>query len=553
MNRDEAPAFRPLVIVLIFLVAVLAAYIYNASRVPGDPDQFWHVATGRYIVEHRAIPHTDVFSWWGIENHRPWAAQEWLFGLLAFGLYSVGGWKGLYLFTALLEGLLVLIVYALTRARGVNPMWSLLIMTVTIFGTLPYTTARPQVVTFCLVALTALLLQRGKWPWALLVVLIGVNLHGGVWPLYVLVFALYEFPKRWWLPLAAVAVTLLNPNTVAVFLLPFQAMLSPGISRIQEFTPTALWTQKGDLVMYVALLLAVQRRHIKFRDGLFALAFVLLSLSAIRHVQWFYILVLPIMAPYIVVEHLELDRLREALAKIPVLRRLKALSPSQGVDAPGLMVGAGADEPTAEPATVAERSAGRSRIPELVLIGALSLTAIYLGGRAWRQQVDPERDYPRDLVAYIKVNKLERMLNVWHEGGYLIYKGIPPMIDGRGDPFGPQYPGDVDFTAEYMALNSVEISPRSFMLRHKIEYLLMRRSQLLIAMMNDPAFKSVRQGESHILLRFDADIARSTTQSSGSVGPTSASGTVKPGVTIPDALRQSGSASATPTTQAPSP
>jgi hypothetical protein len=367
MESARTPASRLVILGLIFCVAVLAAFLYTAGRM-ADPDQFWHIATGRYVVEHRTVPTTDVFSWWAAPKHNKWVAQSWLFGVLAYVVYNAVGFKGLYLFAALLDGLLVLLVYALSRARGTSPMWSFLIMTASMSGMLWFAVPRPQIVSFCLVLLTALLLEKGKWPWALLAVIVGVNMHGGVWPLYIIIFAFYEFPKRWWLIPVATAVTLINPNPISVFLYPFQGFISPVAAQISEFQPTALWDRKGDLVMYLALMLAVRFKHVKLRDGLLALAVVVLSLSAIRHVQWFYVLVLPIMAPYVGVDRLDVGRLRAWLARLPLPARLKAAVSPVETPAPqqtGLATEAGpsADADTAgEPAPAPETPVALSRM-----------------------------------------------------------------------------------------------------------------------------------------------------------------------------------------------
>lgn len=510
MDGAQARSSRLLILGLIFVVAVLAAFLYTAGRTVADPDQFWHVATGKWIVEHRQVPVSDPFSWYA-KGHR-WIAQGWLFGVLAYGVQSTAGWKGLYLFSAVLDGLLVLLVYALARARGARPMWSFLIMTASLSGLLWGALPRPQIVTWCLVALTALLLQKGRWPWALLTVLLGVNMHGPMWPLYVLLFAYYEFPKRWWLVPAAVAVTLVNPNPAGVFLYPFQAFLSPVAAQIAEFQPTALWDRKLDLAMYVGVLLAIHRKRIHWRDALFALALVVLSLSAIRHVQWFYVLVLPILAPYIAIERIDLDRLRAALARAPIPARLREALVRAPADEGALAAdedGPAQVEPRATPPRSPMRALAHSRIPELLLIGALALTAIYLGGRAYRQRVNVDGYYPpSDMIAYLKLHKIDRFFNVWQEGGYLIYQGVPPMIDGRGDPYNPQKPGDLNMASDYMDLVRFSISPRDFLMRYDIEYMLLPGGAFLSAVTYDPAFHWVKASQTHVLLRFDIETAR---------------------------------------------
>ncbi len=43
----------------IFLVLVFLASSYKIS---GDDDLFWHLATGRYVVENKVVPDKDVFG-----------------------------------------------------------------------------------------------------------------------------------------------------------------------------------------------------------------------------------------------------------------------------------------------------------------------------------------------------------------------------------------------------------------------------------------------------------------------------------------------------------
>jgi hypothetical protein len=52
-------------------------------------DFFWHLATGRWITEHRALPLCDPFA---LASERvPWINGEWLFQLLLYAVYAAGG------------------------------------------------------------------------------------------------------------------------------------------------------------------------------------------------------------------------------------------------------------------------------------------------------------------------------------------------------------------------------------------------------------------------------------------------------------------------------
>ncbi|MBC7222789.1 MAG: hypothetical protein H5T59_00680 [Anaerolineae bacterium] len=78
------------------LVWVLfAGILAMALRPAADWDMWWHLRSGAYIVEHRAIPLTDPFS--HTRFGQPWVDQSWLAQIGLYGLYRLGGFGGLAL------------------------------------------------------------------------------------------------------------------------------------------------------------------------------------------------------------------------------------------------------------------------------------------------------------------------------------------------------------------------------------------------------------------------------------------------------------------------
>jgi hypothetical protein len=76
------------------LLIIVALYAIPAIIVvcPVDnPDIWWHLRTGQWIVEHGMVPSTDPFSSFG--QDKPWIAYSWLFEVLIYGLYQ---WLGIY-------------------------------------------------------------------------------------------------------------------------------------------------------------------------------------------------------------------------------------------------------------------------------------------------------------------------------------------------------------------------------------------------------------------------------------------------------------------------
>ena len=78
-----------LMAVLFSLPAWLAAgsLVRSGSQ---NPDVWWHLSTGAWIVQHHHVPATDPFSAYGMS--KPWVAYSWLFEVMIYGLYH---WLGL--------------------------------------------------------------------------------------------------------------------------------------------------------------------------------------------------------------------------------------------------------------------------------------------------------------------------------------------------------------------------------------------------------------------------------------------------------------------------
>ena len=58
------------------VLVALAAFAVAIARAPSDPDMFWHLASGKWMVEHGAILRNDVFS--STVTGQPYSVGEWL-------------------------------------------------------------------------------------------------------------------------------------------------------------------------------------------------------------------------------------------------------------------------------------------------------------------------------------------------------------------------------------------------------------------------------------------------------------------------------------------
>ena len=83
-----------------------------------DHDIWWHLATGRWILQNHGLPHTDPFSVYGMD--KPWFVYSWIFDLVTEGLYLKFGFVGIIFFeiaarVAIMVALFRLIQFLETR------------------------------------------------------------------------------------------------------------------------------------------------------------------------------------------------------------------------------------------------------------------------------------------------------------------------------------------------------------------------------------------------------------------------------------------------------
>jgi hypothetical protein len=104
-------------------------------------DYFWHLATGRWIVEHRALPARDPFT---LASHsHEWVNLEWLFQSILYPLWSILGHDGLTIVLALLVGTGVFVLFVRT-ARDTNEGIALLLVAIAWIGALHRIDVRPE-------------------------------------------------------------------------------------------------------------------------------------------------------------------------------------------------------------------------------------------------------------------------------------------------------------------------------------------------------------------------------------------------------------------------
>src|SRR5262245_29868074 len=95
--------------IAILVVLYLLPSIFILQPVIADPDIWWHLQAGKWILDHGTVPLTDPFStFW---ENKPWIAYSWLFEVGVYGLHRHLGDVGVLCYTLAAVWILMLLLH----------------------------------------------------------------------------------------------------------------------------------------------------------------------------------------------------------------------------------------------------------------------------------------------------------------------------------------------------------------------------------------------------------------------------------------------------------
>ena len=409
----------PLLVAALALLAILLGAPSDA--VLRDPDTYWHLAAGRWILEHGSVPLSDPFS--HTLPGAPWVAHEWLSEIILAGIFRLAGWSGLVVATALSFAATLAYLNRFLLAR-LEPLHALVLTGLAASLLAMHLLARPHIFVWPLLAvwvgtLVAASEQARRPPWWLLPLLcLWANLHGSfalglALAAALAVDALVGLPAgqrrvaaRHWAGFLglALAVTLITPWGWHGLLYPFQVVnMEYALQRISEWRSPDFHSLQG-LEIWLLLLLALAcsgRLRLPWLRLLLVLGLVHLALKHQRHGT-----VLALVAPLLIAPPLARGWPRGATGNADVLDRLFL-----ALAAP----------------------ARRGAILVAVLLASLLIGAVLHGARFAPAVANTPQAALRAAQA---AQASGPVLNSYGFGGYLIYAGVPVFIDGRADMYG---------------------------------------------------------------------------------------------------------------------
>lgn len=460
-------------VIITFFIIIFCTSIVAPKTLQNDT--FYTVKVGEYIAQNGiGNLNQDPFSW--IEL--PYTFPHWLYDLGMYGIHQLGGWTAIYLSTIILTSVLGISIYFTSNKISKNAPLSAIITFIAMYLRRPYVAARAQLVTFTLMILSIYLiekyLEKAKKRYAIGLILMSlliVNLHMAVWPFFFVIFLPYI--AEYILSLDIFTIDLIikfkiylvkvfskentdekikelqakikhneinrkkareNPYKIRItrndnmkklilvmIICMFMGLITPtGLSTpytylaktmvgntvkvINEHLPLDLPSNQEFVAFFVAFIVVLTFIDIKidFKHLCYYLGILYLALNSRRQVSMFLVICTPILAKLI--------------------------------------------------GEIFERYAPELQEKTIKLVNnfyckvALTTVFIVIGIQGIKEKMNESYYYPQDYPIYatnwIKENldyKNIKLFNEYNYGSYLVYSGIPVMIDSRADLYSPEF------------------------------------------------------------------------------------------------------------------
>ncbi len=96
---------------------LLGAFLSTLSPL-WDPDSFWHLAFGRYIVENKSLPKTEPFAF--LKEGQKITDLSWLPHLLFYLFYKYSGWQGSEILVSLIALITMIVLIRIVRSQNLT-------------------------------------------------------------------------------------------------------------------------------------------------------------------------------------------------------------------------------------------------------------------------------------------------------------------------------------------------------------------------------------------------------------------------------------------------
>jgi hypothetical protein len=394
-------------------------FLYVGDTLLQDSDSFWQIKIGQWILDHRALPYTDFYSF--TRPGAPWISTSWLSQVLFAFSYAQWDWAGPVILTAMATALTAAILVYFLDAQLEIPR-SVLFAMLALLLSLHHILTRPHMLALpVMVAWVGMLMAAAdrrsapSWYWLPLMAL-WANLHGG----FVLGLALIG-------PIALEAVEHAEKGRrLALFMR--WVLFGIGALIATCCTPYGWRTPLGATnILGLGELLTVIYEWMPANFSSFtAFEGALLGLIALGYYRGLVLsaprIFLILFLTWSALTHVRSIEAFAFLVPLVLAKPLGQMFPRQEPDA------AGSDGWPARYVTALGAL--------MIVAAAWTSTSIYMGHHRFTFTM---AQTPVAAVDLLEQRKAQRIFNGYQFGGYLISRGIPVFADGRAELYGEKF------------------------------------------------------------------------------------------------------------------
>ncbi len=413
-TAEDASPMRGLLPLWVGVLAYALLFLAG-DRLLIDPDTQWQITVGQWILDHRAVPETDVYSF--TMRGQPWISTQWLAQVLYAKAYAWAGWTGPVVLAAAASAATFALL-ARFLSRQLSESAAIVFVSVALALTAPHILARPHVLALPVMVawiggLIAAADRHGAPSFRLLPLMaLWANLHGGF------VFGLVMIA-----PIALDAVVNAQAPLRRQLVLRWAGFAAAALvaSCCTPYGWNALLASRKILALGSALPLITEWRPADFGTlGPFEICLLGgIGLALLRGVK---------LPPLRIV--LLLGLIHMALAQARAGEILALLAPLVLAAPLARQIG-GADVAGSDSAAPA-RGALFAAVAAVLVTGTLAFASVH-------RFAPNTTNSPVAAVTELKKLNLTRVLNDYDFGGYLIASGVAPFIDGRTELYGEKF------------------------------------------------------------------------------------------------------------------
>ena len=498
MSKKKRTIFSIIIFILIILFAI------SCCPVEWQNDTFYTIKIGEYIMQNGMSvlqEKMDPFSW---HENLPYTYPHWLYNILMYGIFNIGGFTGINIFTAILACILSLSIFYINYKLLKNKATSFIVTIIFTYLMSGFITARAQLLTFIFFIWTVYFIEKfletkkKKYAIALLIIpIIIANVHSAVWPFYFVLFLpyiaeyiisfipnIYRFfyklikkkdieqkknnnlykiqivknPNVKFLIIIAIIALFtgfLTPIGDSPYTYSIKIMQGNTMNHISEHSPLIL-VSVTDFFIYIVAFLAIlifTNTKIRLKDFFMSFGLLYMALNSIRQMSMF-ILIGGIIVHRLICALLDKyypnidEKLQNAMLKIPGI---------------------------------------------VIAIGIVIVASLYMiRGNAAKEIVNPYT-YPVSAVDYILENvdiSTMKIFNEYNYGSYLLFRGIPVFVDSRSDLYTPQFNGSKDIFGDAINTAGITVYYENIFKNYGITHVIVQKnSRLNMLLNNDSNYK----------------------------------------------------------------